>query len=187
MPTHFRDMQKKISDSLLQSDVEQSAALVTSKGAVAVDISVLTFLANEKGYKGVVLCIDRPHSFYVKMLEANGVSQKGMRFINVGFKETGENVTRIGDNPGDLTFIKIELVRTAQKMRLDEPNAKLFVLNDAVTTMLLYSDERTVGQFLHDVNNKLRELDVYEVNVIEPEEKLGTIIRKLADVVVEMD
>jgi len=176
-----------ISSSLLQSKIERSTAIVTSKGAVAADLALLTFFAKKKSFKGLILCVDRPASYYLEMLKANGIESKGMHFINVGFKEAGENMESTEENAGDLTFMKIAVVRMAQKMRLDEPGAKLFFLNDAVTTLLLYSEEKTLGQFLHDLNNTLRELEVYQITVVGPGETMANLAKKLADVVVELD
>ena len=181
-----KDAASILSSALFKSSVEQSAVVVTAKGAAAVDLAVLKLLAKES-YTGIILCIDRPASFYSKLMESGGADPKCMRFINIGFKETGDNITTLGENAGDLTFIKIELVRTAQQMRMKGPDAKLFVLNDAIATIMLYSDEDVVGRFLHDLNNKFRELNVYVVTIIEPDEKIGSLVKKLADVVVNLD
>jgi len=180
-------MRKVLSESLLTTKAEKSAAIVTSRSTVDVVLALFAFLAKENAFEGVVLCVDRPHSFYKELLESNGIDSSKVTFINVGFKETGDNVVNIGENASDLTFMKIEAVRTAQKIRIARPNAKIFMLNDAVTTLLLYNDEKIVGQFLHDINNKLRELNVYALTILEPGERIGTIVKKLADVSVELD
>jgi hypothetical protein len=186
MPAELKQLMDKVSSSLLTSSVEQTAAIASSQGAVITDLGVFVSMKQKGFTKGIVLCIDRPASFYKEMLETNNIDWKGMSFINVGFKEEGENTKNIGDTPADLTFMKIEIARTAQNMRLKDSKKKIFMLNDAVTTLLLYNDEKVVGQFLHDLNNKLRELNVYMVTIIEPGEKIGILVKKLADVVVEL-
>ena len=182
------DALKILSGNLLTSKAEQSAAVITNKEITGVDLSLLKFFIGNHSYNGIILCIDRPSSFYSRLMSENGLKPPAVHFIDVGFQsEPSENVSVISEEPGDLTFIKIEITRVAQRMRMKAPDAKIFFLNDCLLTLLLYNDEKVVGRFLHELYLKLRELNVYSVTVLQPGQPINAIVERMSDRVVKTD
>jgi len=186
MATRDDKILSTLSSELLQNKLEQSAAIVTEHDAVDVDLALFKLLTKHS-YSGIILCIDRPSSFYSNMLEDAGLNASKMYFIEVGFaSKSSGNVTSVRE-PHDLTFMKIEVTRVAQRLRMKKPSEKIFFLNDGILTILQYTEEKQVGQLLHELIVKLREMNVYSITLLEPGQSINTVVERMSDKLVKLD
>lgn len=186
MVTQEEALAYAISGALLKGKPEQSAAIITSRDAVEVDLALAKFFAG-KSYSGVILCMDRPSSFYMEALKQEGIDPSGLYFIDVGRAAAqAENVSNVSE-PYDLTFTKIEVTRVAQRLRMKDPKRKLFFLNDSIITLLQYNEEKLVGRFIHELGMKLREMEVYSITLLEPGQSINAAVERMSDKVVKID
>ena len=155
-----------------KNDLWQIASMVVEPSdSLKTYFDVLNFFTHN-GWTCVMVCVDRPHTYYAKMLSKHGIRNNQMYYIDM-VTNVSVNDTNYATNLYNVEFVKSpsDLVGTsiACSKIFDEvgnKSNKSLLLFGGLTTMRMYNDSQSLGRFLHHMNSKIRTQDLYGVYIL---------------------
>lgn len=132
---------------------------------------VLNFFTHN-GWTCVIVCVDRPYTYYAKMLAKQGIRNNQMYYIdmvtNVSINDTDYTTNMYNvefvKSPSDLVGTSIACSRIFDEV--GTKSNKSLVLFGGLTTMYMYNDSRSLGRFFHHMNSKIRAQNLYGVYIL---------------------
>lgn len=80
----------------------------------------------------------------------------------------GDVTVRDLGSPGDLTGMSLEFAKLAEELAGAGADGRIRIGFDTVSTLLMYSDVRTVFRFLHVFTSRIRSADLFGVFAMDP-------------------
>jgi len=114
------------------------------------------------GYHSVVITTNFPYRVLRKLYEQGGVDLAKVSFIDAvthnsfGSAENIPGTVRYISNPANLTDMGIAVTEVLK----EHHNAKVCILYDSISTMLIYLPSPSISKFIHFVTTKLRLMDI---------------------------
>lgn len=174
-----------------KNDLWQIASITVIPGdSLKTHFNLLNFFTHNN-WTCVLACVDRPYTYYAKMLTKHGIKNDRVHYIDMV-----TNVATKGDDYANamhnVEFVKSpsDLVGTsvACSKIFDEvanKSIKSLVLFGGLTTMRMYNDSRSLGRFFHHMNSKIRTKNLYGVYVLPEDfgdQHLQTMINSQCDI-----
>ena len=155
-----------------KNDVWQIASItVEPRDSLKTYFDLLNFFTHN-GWTCIMVCIDRPYSYYVKMLAKHGIRNDQMYYIDM--------VTNVSTIDADyaINVYNVEFVKSPSDLvgtsvacskifaEVGNKSNKSLVLFGGLTTMRMYNDSRSLGRFLHHMNSKIRIQNLYGIHIL---------------------
>jgi len=183
-----------LKEKLMKSELEETISITTSSDLPKLDLALLKFFIQDKEMSGIITCINRPHTYYAKLLNANGMNPEDLYYVDACspllhtpseafFLDTDKperNVWFVRDI-SDLSFLQIEIYEVAKRLINTSKSKRGFLLLDGLASLGLYNDPTSLGKFLHDLSIRARSFHIYMVLIMEKDEALANLIRTICD------
>jgi len=183
-----------LKEKLMKSELEETISITTTSDLPKLDLALLRFFIRDKAMNGIITCINRPHTYYAKLLSANGMSPEDLYYVDACspllhtpseafFLDTDKperNVWFVRDI-SDLSFLQIEIYEVAKRLINASKSKRGFLLVDGLASLGLYNDPTSLGKFLHDLSIRARSFHIYMVLIMEKDEALANLIRTICD------
>jgi hypothetical protein len=147
-----------------------SRLIVVNVDAVQEEVISLLKALQEK--PGIYISLNKPQRILEPIFERNGISLDKLFFIDC--------VTQTQTNPEVLHILpnKLETIKYALETFMQEIKGKKYLLFDALSTFLIYNDEKKVAQFIKDLTLLANQTDV-DVIAVTPETKGEELLEKI--------
>jgi len=183
-----------LKEKLMKSELEEAISITTTVDLPKLDLALFKFLIQDKGMSGIITCINRPNTYYAKLISANGMNPSELYYVDACspllhtpsesfFLDTDKperNVWFVRDI-SDLSFLQIELYEVAKRLVTASKSRRGFLLLDGLASLGLYNDPTSLGKFLHDLSIRARSFHIYMVIIMEKEDALANLIRTICD------
>ncbi|NYZ76044.1 hypothetical protein H0N98_02225 [Candidatus Micrarchaeota archaeon] len=183
-----------LKEKLMRDELEETVSITTDADIPKLDLALFKFFIQDKGMKGIITCINRPHTYYAKLLSANGMNPDEMYYVDACspllhtpseafFLDTDKperNVWFVRDI-SDLSFLQIEIYEVAKRLITASKGARNFLLVDGLVSLGLYNDPTSLGKFLHDLSIRARSFHIYMAIIMEKDGALSNLIRTICD------
>ncbi|MEM3556224.1 MAG: hypothetical protein QXF56_05890 [Candidatus Micrarchaeia archaeon] len=183
-----------LKEKLMKSELEEAVSITTSVDLPKLDLALFRFLIQDKGMKGIITCINRPHTYYARLLSTNGMNPEELYYVDACspilhtpsesfFLDTDKperNVWFVRDI-SDLSFLQIELYEVAKRLVSASKGKRGFLLLEGLASLGLYNDPTSLGKFLHDLSIRARSFHIYMVIIMEKNDALSNLIRTICD------
>jgi hypothetical protein len=175
-----------LKNSLLKAKAEQSASIVFAGNILELDAELFRLFLSEKGMAGIVLCVDRPWKYYESLLQEHGIDTSRVYYLDATGKGEPDDQVAYTDDIGNMTFLRVELLKLVDRASSEQPKARLFVLFDSIQSLELYNSREQLAKFFHGLSLQLRQRDAYAVYVLDPNNPINPVLQKLCDVGVSL-
>ena len=183
-----------LKEKLMKSELEETISITTTSDLPKLDLALLKFFIQDNAMSGIITCINRPHTYYAKLLSANGMNPEDLFYVDACspllhtpseafFLDTDKperNVWFVRDI-SDLSFLQIEIYEVAKKLITASKSKRGFLLLDGLASLGLYNDPNSLGKFLHDLSIRARSFHIYMVIIMEKDETMVNLIRTICD------
>ncbi|MCX6775630.1 MAG: hypothetical protein NT130_02160 [Candidatus Micrarchaeota archaeon] len=183
-----------LKEKLMKSELEETISITTTSDLPKLDLALLKFFIQDNAMSGIITCINRPHTYYAKLLSANGMNPEDLYYVDACspllhtpseafFLDTDKperNVWFVRDI-SDLSFLQIEIYEVAKRLINASKSKRGFLLVDGLASLGLYNDPTSLGKFLHDLSIRARSFHIYMVLIMEKDEALANLIRTICD------
>ena len=183
-----------LKEKLMKSELEETISITTAADLPKLDLALFKILIQDKGMSGIITCINRPHTYYAKLLSTNGINADDVYYVDACspilhtpsesfFLDTDKpekNVWFVRDI-SDLSFLQIELYEVAKRLVNTSKGKRGFLLLEGLASLGLYNDPTSLGKFLHDLSIRARSFHVYMVILMEKDDALWNLIRTICD------
>lgn|GEM_PF-2419732 len=190
----LEELYEKVKSMLMASELEEAVSITTSVDLPKLDLALFRFLIQDKQMRGIITCINRPYTYYSKLLSANGLDPDLLYYVDACspllhtpsesfFLDTTKpekNVWFVRDI-SDLSFLQLELYDVGKRLVNECKSQRGFMLLDGLASLGLYNDQVSLGKFLHDLSIRMRSFRIYTVILMEKNDALGNIIRTICD------
>jgi hypothetical protein len=124
---------------------------------------------------GTYLSLNKPYNYLKKCLEAKGIDEKRLFFIDcVTRKETTANNCIFLHTQQSLMNISISISRVFKQSKPD------FLILDSLNTLVLYNGSGPALKFAHFLVTRLREHKVQGILLVVAEEKNSNVVNELS-------
>ena len=190
----MQELYEKVKNMLMKSELEEAISITTSVDLPKLDLALFKFLIQDKQMMGIITCINRPHSYYARLLSENGLNSDSIYYVDACspllhspsesfFLDTTKpekNVWFVRDI-SDLSFLQLELYDVGKKLVSEGRGQRGFMVLDGLASLGLYNDQLSLGKFLHDLSIRMRSFHIYIIILMEKNEALANIIRTICD------
>jgi len=123
----------------------------------SVGLDILKYFVNEKKSPVIYICIDKPISSIMRVLEKDNVDSNIIVFIDAvtvmsGTEPKGNHCLYI-KSPENLTDMSIALSEAISSL----PRDKTCIIVDSLSTLLVYNNLNTVVKFVHILTAKIKQ------------------------------
>ncbi|MCX6777149.1 MAG: hypothetical protein NTY73_04260 [Candidatus Micrarchaeota archaeon] len=188
------ELYNMLKEKLMKNELEETISITTTSDLPKLDLALLRFFIQDKAMNGIITCINRPHTYYAKLLSANGLNPEDLYYVDACspllhtpseafFLDTDKpekNVWFVRDI-SDLSFLQIEIYEVAKRLINASKSKRGFLLVDGLASLGLYNDPMSLGKFLHDLSIRARSFHIYMVLIMEKDETMVNLIRTICD------
>lgn len=183
-----------LKEKLMKNELEEAVSIMTSVDLPKLDLALFKFLIQDREMKGIITCINRPHTYYARLLSTNGMNPEDLYYVDACspilhtpsesfFLDTDKperNVWFVRDI-SDLSFLQIELYEVAKRLVSASKGKRSFLLLEGLASLGLYNDPTSLGKFLHDLSIRARSFHIYMIVIMEKNDVLANLIRTICD------
>ncbi len=168
----------QLQEGLAKKDMIETVMLISAVDEVKVYLALGEFFLGNNT-RWVFPVLERPSKYYTELLKKGGLDTSKISFIDVG---TNYRVGSYIDSPRDMIELKREIVSIADRLMSSNPRPEkvVFVFGSFVT-LALFNDNREIGIFVHELTLALRQLGVYMVFLIPPDDPIIRYILPVMD------
>jgi len=113
------------------------------------NLSVLSHLVNEKGFRCLYIAVNKPSSTLIEAYRKEGINVDALAFIECSVRDTGSGWPTV--NPGDLTELSITISKSLKEM----PKPRYIHL-DTASALYIFNQSDTIERFIHSLTRKLQ-------------------------------
>lgn len=173
----------KLEAGIAERDMIQTVMFITEIDGLKIDVKLGQLLLG-KNSKWIFPVLERPSTYYSEFLAKKGLQTPNIFFIDVG---TNYRKGSYIDSPGQLIELKREIVAAADAIASSSPRPeRIVLLFSSFVTLELFSDNRLIGIFVHELTLALRQLGVYQVFIIAPGDPLIRYLAPVMDVTIAL-
>ncbi len=168
----------------LMGDDNSILVIIPSKKYYESEMKIYKTLTNKKGYKGILVTVNRTYSSLLKILKKEKIKTGNLFFIDAITKSTTAQNNKnknclFTESPESLTELSIAIDQIVKSM----DKGKRFLVIDSLTTLVTYNNANSVLKFSHFLINKLRSSDVMGVMLILKEGADTKLVSQLSQFV----
>jgi|Deesub1362A_J573_1020465.scaffolds.fasta_scaffold00776_11 hypothetical protein len=128
------------------------------------NLILLALLLQERGYRGIVVTVDRPHQYMAYLMDLHKIPQENVIYIDLILNYSGLELkrerTRFTRGPFEIDLFENMLTKgyswTGEEADRIDLSAVDFILIDNVSTLMYYNTFRRVSDFIRNFALKVK-------------------------------